>query len=403
MDQQGDVYKEEGTSVCRRFFSWFFQIAVLVLLFLMIFFIINNNEGVTTVSILLGVSYVFYFILMLCSSTFSYLSNLSNAENIHAKMRTLFETPITITFHVECYHYETRVRYSGKRRTTTREKVVTFRGSKNFLYYTWKDISGIFLLDSKEAIINSSIIFIKLKLALQYLCHDAYTTNDLNTQRNQYFNENRWRDVYMDTKTAQTLTGMEEYNLIKISEEKIPFFFGMWWFILFTFIIPVAQLYKWYISSYCSFQYFVIKKEISTRVNLNDNAYLERFKKDAPQIILNRQTTTYFQDEVQPIHDTPELPNEKDLEIGDHNKVWIDHNPPGDENFDGNFVDPNKQNMNNNSNNQNQGGNQQGQYQNIQNNQNNQNFNNPYVNNNNSNLNVNTNNNNDTNKKLLYD
>jgi hypothetical protein len=267
-------------------------------------------------------------------------------------MKSLFFTPIRVVFSVTCYHYEWRTTGSGKNRRTKREKIVTFTGEQDFAYYSWKDISGPFLVDSSTAMVDESIIFVKLKLACDYLPHDQYTTTDLNIQRNNYFSSNRHRDQYMDTATNVVLPGMKEFNLVKVSDKEVPCFFGIWWFVFFTFIIPVAQIYKYYINSVCSFQYFVIKKEISTRVNLNLPEFSGRFESEAPKILLNRQTTNFYQDNTGLLHDNPDLPNEKDLEIGEHNKVWVDNNN-FDENFESVNVNTNNSYTNINSNNNN--------------------------------------------------
>ena len=60
-------------------------------------------------------------------------------------------------------------------------------------------------------------------------------------------------------------------------------------FVFFIFIIPIAQIYKSYVSSICSKQFFVIKKEISTTVNLNLAEFAERFESLAPKILINGQ------------------------------------------------------------------------------------------------------------------
>lgn len=349
--KKNDGYDESGCSLCRRVFTWLFQLILWISLFSIIF-CAALGSGIHVIQYVgLGVSYFFYFIFELCSSTFSYLTHMNNANGIHSVMGGYFRTPIKVVFEVVCYHYEWRYTGSGKNRRLTREKVVTYRGYQDFVYFSWKDISGNFLLDTHEAIKSDKIMFIKLKLDLKYFCHDNFTENDLNFQRNQFFSVNRSRDAYMDTSTSVKLDGYQDMSLIKIKDVETPFFFGAGWFVFFTFIIPVAQIYKYYIQSYCSFQYFVIKKELSTRVDLNAEHLRQRFEDKAPKITIERSSTNYFEN-TNLLHDTPELPNEKDLQI--HGE-WIDPKPyvegndtnPGNQNYDSNFLaHPTTQNEN---------------------------------------------------------
>ncbi len=322
---QGKV--ESCPSKCRRFFTWLFQLMLWSSIALLICSYTVRGFKYSTVGwITFGVSYFFYWIFELCSSTFSYLNNQKHAQGIHQYMRQIFQTPMVITFHVECYHYETRSYYDSSSRSykTRTTKVTTFTGSENFIYYSWRDVSGIFLLDSSEAIKNKNISFIKLQLDSSYQFFDSYTQNDLNIQRNNYFISNRWRDSHMSTSTTSSIPGMDDHTLVKISDYQPPLF-GAIWYVLFT-LLTFAQFYKYYIDSFCSNQHFVVKKELSTRININDPVYDSRYLVDCPVIILRGSTET-FNIQPQLLHNTPQVPNEADLAPGDNNKVWVDDIP----------------------------------------------------------------------------
>lgn len=329
-DEINQTKKDDCCSTCRQAFSWILQLGLLAQIILMILSLTFVIKYTIAYVITVSITYLIYVIFELCSSTFSYLINISESQGIHTTMKKLFETPIRIIFNVTCYHYEWRTHYNGKKRTTTREKVVTFVGSRDFVYYSWLDVSGHFLLDTNEAIRNDEILFIKLRLDDSYEMYDQFTNMDLNVQRNQYFNENRYRDVYMDTSTTSQLPGKDEFNLVKISEKETPFFFGKCWFLLFTFIIPVAQFYKYYISYYCSNQYFEIKKLLSTRINLNDPNIKSQYMDKGPKITFKNNETNYFKENVL-IHNDPPLPNEGDLQVNENNREWRDNNELNEE------------------------------------------------------------------------
>lgn len=329
-NQIGKKQNESCPSKCRRVFTWMFQLAVWAGIVLVI--ISNSNKSmkdlITTGWVVFGVSYFFYVILELCSSTFSYLNNISQSVSIHEYMRGLFHTPITITFHVECYHYVTVVQRTNNSTSVRREKRVTYTGSQNFVYYSWKDISGVFLLDSTEAVRNDNIVFIKLQLEQQYRLFDNFTANDLNIQRNNFFISNRWRDQYMDTNTTSSLNGLKEFNLVRISDKEVTMI-GCGWFFLFT-ILTMSQFYKYYVDKYCSSQLFTIVKEISTRINLNAPYLQSRYEVSAPKILLRGETKNYgFEPEL--LHNTPVAPNENDLLPNENNKEWVNTIPSEDD------------------------------------------------------------------------
>lgn len=278
----------------------------------------------------LAINYIIYVILQLCSSTFSFLRNISESQTIHSTMKKLFDTPITITFNVTCYHNMVTTTIINKKLHVTTSRIITYSGSKDFVYYSWLDISGHFDLDKEEEIKNDKIIFIKLRLNNSYEYFDQYTILDLNVQRNQFFMENRKRDIYMDTSTTTNLPGLREFHLVKVSDKETPFFFGKCWFIFFTFIIPIAQIYKYYISKYCSVKYFDIKKLISTRYNLNDPDIKSQYMEKGPRITIHRNETNYFTENTL-MHNDPPLPNENDLIVTEYNREWVDINEITDE------------------------------------------------------------------------
>lgn len=339
-----DKYEESSTSKCRRFMTWFFQLALWTLIGLLIFNCLLGDTDILAYLPSTIIVYIIYLILELCSSTFSYLLNARNADSVHVLMKTLFSNPILINFHCECYHYRTKVTRNKNGTTTSREKVVTYRGIQSFTYYSWKDVSGTFLLDSSQALMNDKIQFIKLKLDKKFIFNDQYTNMDYQRQYHQFYMTNRWRDTYISTSVVNSIQSFNEFNLVKISDQPVPCLFNKWWFILFT-ILSLAQFYKYYVDSICSFQFFLIKKQISTRFNLNAAEFREKFEIDAPKITLHHQTTNFYEKETDLLHDTPDLPDEKDLEISEEVNNFMKNNENGNyENFNDNFVAPSNNN-----------------------------------------------------------
>ena len=87
-------------------------------------------------------------------------------------MQRMFYTPAEIEMKVQCYHYRdntTRV-VDAEGNTTVRtnqDKVNTHSASQKFCYFTWRDISGQFLLDTSDQIYDPRKAFVKLYLDLK--------------------------------------------------------------------------------------------------------------------------------------------------------------------------------------------------------------------------------------------
>ena len=279
--------------------------------------------------IILIIVYVLYLIAQFCSSTASLLCNKTNEMGIKIIMENLVRTHPEIQFYCECYHYETRtVRYNppkkgggkkiggkkpgggggkniggnrvpassgrpniggrgpatsgksnigsrgpvggGTRVRTERKRITTWRETASFPYYSARDVSGLFQLNnSREAAMGK--VYVKLVLTPEINFADELTYMDYEYFRNDFYNRNRPKDQYMDYRETRTVPGLNNFNLVCIRDQE-PCGVNICMFILFT-IIPLAELYKCYINSYCLDQSFKIRKLISTRYDLNQDQY----------------------------------------------------------------------------------------------------------------------------------
>ena len=107
----------------------------------------------TTAGILIvtfeSILYIIYVIVELCSPTFSYLIHKRSDVKLVDKMKQLFNSPPRIQFVCECYHYETKyiTTYDSKGNSSTRResrRVVTRHATRQFNYYSSRDVSGLF-------------------------------------------------------------------------------------------------------------------------------------------------------------------------------------------------------------------------------------------------------------------
>ena len=232
------------------------------------------------------IAYVFYIILELCSPTFGYLRHKRTDVKIYDKMKQLFYSQPMIQLICECYHYETTTvrTYDSKGNYTTStqtRRVVTRVASKFFNYYSARDVSGLFLLNYDKNSINDKY-YVKLELLTDFNFADSVTYSDYEKEKNEFCDENRHYDIFMDFYRRDDIPGLTRYNLINITENN-PCGMSCFWFVFFTFI-GMAQIYKSYIESKCIYKSFTIRKLISTRYSLTNLECDEKYKKLDPVI-----------------------------------------------------------------------------------------------------------------------
>jgi hypothetical protein len=313
--------------ICRRIFNWILQILVLAVIIAIPILISMDPNNNLWMLILIFLTYIAYIINELCSPTFAYLRNKHKANTIHDYMNNLYTTPPTKTFHVECYHYETRIHTerdnNGETRTRTeRVKIVTHRGSQDFYYYSWRDISGIFLLETSKFLDKDfKKAYIKLKVNLDVLYAEDGTHTDYIIQRDVFYCANRWRDQHMHTWETTTLPGLEKYNMVRVSDNKTPYVNkGM--FLLFTLLFPFAEFYKIYVNQYCEDQTYTLKKVISSRNNLNQPTHFERYESMVPKLCIYGEVIVYTKETVL-IRSSPYMPSEDDLNAHEKEKTHM--------------------------------------------------------------------------------
>ena len=103
--------------------------------------------------------YIFYLIEVFCSSTFKYLINIKESNDVVQYVVDMKKGKPVLEFWCECYHYETRTRWVTEHYTentskgpeqrtrqkmeTYTEKVVTSTHTDHFQYRIHNDFSGL--------------------------------------------------------------------------------------------------------------------------------------------------------------------------------------------------------------------------------------------------------------------
>ena len=356
---------------CIEVFEKILQLLVIVAIIIFITNFFTNIGKMIILLVVLIVIYIVFIIVEFRSPLCKFLCNKTNNVGLKSKLGEMFKSGPVFKLHCECYHYEVKtVRHSplkrkskpakkssskkgGARkshskgggrskgvrhhsRTTTKvKKVVTHRETVTFPYKSCRDISGVFTLDcGREKAMGK--VYVKLDLNNIISFADEASKNDYERFKNNFYNRNRNRDKEMSFNESKSLPGFEPYSFICIRDSE-PCGVNICLYILFT-LIPLTELYKSYVNSYCIEQTFTIKKLISTTENLNVN---KKYDSLTPSIDIPSEKYTFAEDEY--MYDYEQPKEEADLQNEYLNGQF---NYP-----DNNGINQNNQN-NNNMNNQ---------------------------------------------------
>lgn len=95
----------------------------------------------------------------------------------------------------------------------------------------------------------------------------------------------------MDFNETRTIPGLIHHNLVKIGQND-PCIVSFGWFTIFT-LLTLVEFYKIYINSLFVYQKYKIRKIISTRYDLNQPVYEDKYSQLAPQLNLITQEYKY--------------------------------------------------------------------------------------------------------------
>ena len=228
------------------------------------------------------ISYAIYLALEFCSVTYKYLEDFNPDSTIKNKMDQWITLKPNISIEWDCYHYEerkvTETDSNGKRHTTTEtEKVSKDWGTYDFKYYSCRDISGKFSLESNSCL--NSYVLLNISSSVEFA--NKETISDYNKEYNRIDSYSR-KDTYFDLKEIRTIYSLSE-NQIVLTNKCCCCFINKCIFIFFI-IICLVEFYK--ILFYCmgSVKYFTVKKAVSTRKDLGDNEYSEKYYMQNPSI-----------------------------------------------------------------------------------------------------------------------
>ena len=286
--------KEKKKLTCDSVLCWILQIILwigVIILFYIDFY--DENEYYKEVSpafIAISIIESFFYVIYVCqqfsSPTYKYLRHKKNEFNLEQKMKQYFITPPKIEFTCICYHYESKTTSSydinGDKVTKTEtRKVISSTNTKYFYYYSSRDVSGLFKLNYDESSISNKY-YVKLELFTDVGFADAETYNDFLKEKEEFYNSNLHKDMFMDFYISNIIDGMNSYNLINLTENN-PCGMSVFWYVFFC-LIGIAQIYKSYINSKSVYKSFTIRKIISSRYSLTTEECDRKYKRFNPAI-----------------------------------------------------------------------------------------------------------------------
>ena len=286
------VHKTTCTNCMKKFLN-----ILLWIVFIAIFVCLIATSYALYVAILFAILYLIYLCVEFNSETFSFVRNIKYDVSMYNYMGELFQQHPYIIFCCELFHYENH-HYINKDQhgkilnshSETR-KVVTRTNEYNMPYCSCKDVSGLFNLDYETAQhVNKPLVKLYLKNEINFA--DEISYSDYLKYKNDFWENNRYYDEYMNYWEKRGIDNFEEYNLICLDKRKKPPCLNCCVYVLCIFLM-LGEVYKCYVDKFCFAQHYTIRKIISTRYNLIQDNYNDKYNNMTPMLNIYSQQYNY--------------------------------------------------------------------------------------------------------------
>jgi len=188
-----------------------------------------------------------------------------------------------------------------------------------FEYYSARDISDDFIINTG----SKKTFFIKLNLLLSVTFDESISILDYENAKTEFWLRNKTERTEFVITEKVTLDNLDkiECNLLTTSNYQPPFI-NCFFYVFFTVLIPIIQIYKLYFNFFCIEQSFTIKKVISTRYDLNSNQEERktsnfisnlRSTRKLQSIVINSQVIVLELDQPRLTTLLPESPTDEEL------------------------------------------------------------------------------------------
>ena len=315
-EQQPQSNIKKSESVCRSISCWIFTIISWIIILFIIYIFVpipditwescnkftkichekNLKNELSKKYIYIGIPfYVIYLVLEFTSPTYKFLFRKNNKQTLYEVLGSLFQARPYIYVSCSCYHFETETYTTtdseGNSQTETRTiTVTTYSETQPINYYSYRDISGLFILNVNEKKIGKKA-YIKLEIKEEINYADSISYNDMMLVKEDMTRRNEKRDDYFSINEIRKIIGIQHHYFIRLFDKE-PKCFNHYWFILFTFL-TMGQFYKRYVSSLSVYQNFTIRKVMSTRYDLSDEESNIKYEKFNPQMNIMTQNLSF--------------------------------------------------------------------------------------------------------------
>ena len=275
--------------------NWIFQILLWIDLLLII--IIDNefNLAPKIVSIFL---YIIYLIIEFNSPIKKLLYSLYE-KSFYEELKKIISSSPNIKFILETYHFRNYIHPTillSKNIISPMilTRVITYRNSYDFPFYSFKDVSGVLFLED-DMNKSKEYSFIKLKFKQEINFADEISYNDYISFRNKLITKNKNIDSFLNIKEIREIPNCDNEIFCKIGNVDT-WTIGYKWYIFFV-LIGIGELYNLYFNSFCFEKTFTIRKLISTRYNLNEGEYIDKYFNLLPSINLGFEKLDFKKEE----------------------------------------------------------------------------------------------------------
>ena len=276
--------------------KWVFQILLWIDLLLII--IIDNyyNLAPKIVSIFI---YMIYLILEFNSPIKELLYSLYE-KSFYEEFKKIISLSPNIKFDIETYHFRNYIHPTIQLSKNIISpiilaRVITYKNSFDFPFYSFKDVSGVLYLedDMNE---SKQYSFIKLKLKQEINFADEISYSDYITFRENLILKYKNIDSFVNIKESRNISNFEKEIFCKIGNVDT-WTIGYKWYIFFV-LIGMGEFYNLYFNSFCFEKTFTIRKLISTRYNLNGAEYIDKHYNLLPSINLGYEKLDFKKEEI---------------------------------------------------------------------------------------------------------
>ena len=272
--------------------NWIFQILLWIDLLLII--IINIDVPIIIFIFL----YLIYLIIEFNSPLKGQLYSLYE-KSFYEELKKIISSSLNIKFNIETFHFKNRIHPTIKLSKNTISptiitRVISYKNSIDFPYYSFKDVSGVLYLEDE---INKSneYSFIKLKIKQEINFADEISYNDYITFRNNLILKNKNIDSFVNIKEIREILNCENEIFCKIGNVDT-WTIGYKWFIFFV-LIGIGELYNLYFNSFYFEKTYTIRKLISTRYNLIEGEFIDKYYNLLPCINLGFEKMEFKNEE----------------------------------------------------------------------------------------------------------